>query len=324
MSGNTALSVSIIIPAYNCEAFIGRAVASATGQSLAPLEVIVVDDCSTDGTRAAVAALAVADPRIKMIAMPLNGGPSAARNAGIAAASGGWIAILDADDAFAPGRLSRLVPFAVGVGADLVADDLAYYDAVAERATGRAMAHEVWPAGKAISLHDYFSHNLASGESFDWGLLKPIFRRSTWLDHGIQYDPALRHGEDFKLVTELLCRGARFHLLNEPFYLYTQRYGAVSGRSSGMSRTTIGYAALRDATTALSRDARIARDPELVALLQHRARGLGRMDDAYFISVAFRSAAIGSILSRVREDPSFLPFMAAPLGRAVARRLSRR
>lgn len=322
MTGST--DVSVVIAAYNCEAFVGRALASLAAQSLPPTEILVVDDCSTDNTRVVVEAAAKVDPRIKLIALPRNGGPSIARNAAIDAAQGAWIAILDADDAFAPDRLAQLIPFGVETGADLVADDLAYYDAAADRITGNGMAGSAGVSAGVISLRDYFAHNLATGRSLDWGLLKPVFRRNSLLRHGIRYDPELRHGEDFKLVTELLCHGAEFRLLCQPLYLYTQRQGGVSGRSSGMTRTTIGYAALKDATLTLSQDPRIAADAELVALLQHRAGGLGRLDDAHFISTALRAAAFGAILARIRRDPSFLPFMMKRLWVAARRRLARR
>ena len=146
--------------------------------------------------------------------MQRNGGPSVARNAAIDAASGTWLAILDADDAFASTRLAKLIPFAVETGADLVADDLAYYDAAAGCVTGRGMGDEAAASKGLVSLRDFLAHNLASGEGLDWGLLKPIFRRSTLLEHGIRYEPDMRHGEDFRLVVELLCRGAQFRLLN--------------------------------------------------------------------------------------------------------------
>ena len=131
----------------------------------------------------------------------------------------------------------------------------------------------------------------------------------------------MRHGEDFQLVTELLSHGAVFRVLNEPLYLYTQRYGAVSRRASGLTRTTIGYGALKEATLALSRTPRIAADPELVALLAQRARGLGRLDDAHFISTATRGRELGAIIGRIRRDPSFLPFMLRQFGIALRRRL---
>jgi succinoglycan biosynthesis protein ExoO len=319
---NDPASVTVIIPAYNAEAFIGRAIASVAAQTLPPHEILIVDDCSTDGTRRVIEAAAKCDPRIKIIAMQRNGGPSVARNAAIDAANGTWLAILDADDAFASARLANLIPFAVETGADLVADDLAYYDAAASCVTGRGMGDEAAASKGLVSLRDFLAHNLASGDGLDWGLLKPIFRRSTLIEHSIRYEPDMRHGEDFRLVVELLCRGAQFRLLNQPLYLYTQRQGAVSGRSSGMTRTTIAYHALRDAALALSRDPRLASDADLVALLQLRARGLGRLDDAHFISGALRSAAVWQIAARSARDPSFFPFMLGHIGRAVRRRFS--
>jgi succinoglycan biosynthesis protein ExoO len=263
------------------------------------------------------------DPRIRLIAMPRNAGPSAARNAGFAVATGDWLAILDADDAFAPERLEELVRFGRETGADIVADDLAYFDAAADRVTGRGMSATEGAVLGPIDLRDYVAHNLATGHAFDWGLLKPVFRRETLSRFGIRYEPTLRHGEDFKLMAEFLCAGARFHILNKPLYLYTQRQGAVSGRLSGMTRTTIGYGLLRDASLALAEDSRIKSDPALVALLRQRAQGLGRFDDAHFFSTAVRARAFGAILDRVRHNPSFLPFITRQLWLACLRRLRR-
>lgn len=316
-------SVSVIIAAYNAEAFIGRAIASALTQTLPPHEILIVDDCSTDGTRAVLDAAAQKNPTIRVIAMARNGGPSAARNAGIAQARGDWLAVLDADDAFAPTRLATLMAFAASTGADFVADDLAYYDAAAAAACVSASGigdNIVLPDGP-LSLRDYLAHNLADGSGTDWGLLKPIFRRDTLTARGIAYDPAVRHGEDFRLVVDLLLSGAQFRLLPRPLYLYTQRQGAVSGRPSGMTRTTIAYRKLKDAALALARDPRIASDPAIVRLLQQRASGLARLDDAYFISTSLRTGAFGKIALRTTRDPSFLPFMLRQIGRAMRRRL---
>jgi len=97
----------------------------------------------------------------------------------------------------------------------------------------------------------------------------------------------------------------------------------VSGRASGMTRTTIGYRKLSDAAMALARDPRIAGNRDLVALLQARAQGLGRLDDAHFISGALRSGAIGQILARGLKDSTFLPRMLRQMAGAARRRLQR-
>ena len=314
-------TVAVVIPTFNAEGFVARAIASARAQTLPASEIILVDDCSTDNTRAVLEGIGQEDPRIRIVDMPRNGGPSAARNAGIRAATSDWIAILDADDAFAPERLAALIPFAVETGADFVADDLALYDARAGRVTGNGFGSETAIPDRPITLRDYLRHNRADGRGLDWGLLKPVFRREALLGRNILYDPEVRHGEDFRLAVELLLQGARLRLLNRPLYLYTQRQGAISGRASGLTRTTIAYEALSLAAIEMTRDPRRASDPELGASLRIRARGLHRLDEADFISKAIRSGAIRQILARGLRDPGFLPRMLRQVIRAMRRRL---
>ena len=315
------MSVSVIIAAYNAAPFIGRAIDSALAQTLPPLEILIADDCSTDATRAVLEAAAQEHPTIRVIAMSCNAGPSAARNAAIREAKGEWLAVLDADDAFAPTRLATLQAFAEATKADFVADDLGLYDAVAGRVSGSGIGRDaVLPEGP-IGLRDYLAHNLANGRGLDWGLLKPFLRRTTLLERGISYDETITHGEDFRLVVDLLLSGAKFRILAQPLYLYTQREGALSQRASGMTRTSIAYGRLKEAALALALDARIAADPELVALLRQRADGLGRLDDAHFLSIALRQKAVRQIALRSAKDPSFMPFMLAQIGRALRRRL---
>lgn len=91
--------ISVVIPAYNAEAFLGDAIESVHAQTLAVLETIVVDDGSTDRTSSIAVSL-----NARVIRQD-NGGASAARNAGIRAATGQWIAFLDADDIWEPEKI---------------------------------------------------------------------------------------------------------------------------------------------------------------------------------------------------------------------------
>jgi glycosyltransferase involved in cell wall biosynthesis len=97
--------VSVVIPVYNGERTIARAIESALGQAFAPLEVIVVNDGSTDGTRAVVERFG-AD--VRMVAQP-NGGAAAARNRALRESRGAFVAFLDADDEWLPGRVEAAV-----------------------------------------------------------------------------------------------------------------------------------------------------------------------------------------------------------------------
>jgi glycosyltransferase involved in cell wall biosynthesis len=106
--------VTILIPVYNGERFLAEAIESALDQTHEPLEVIVVDDGSTDGS----AAVAESYPDVRLIRTE-NGGPGAARNLGIAAARGDAVANLDADDLMVPERIEHQLE-AVAAGADVV------------------------------------------------------------------------------------------------------------------------------------------------------------------------------------------------------------
>lgn len=102
--------VSVIIPAYNAAEFISEALESVLVQTYRPLEIIVVDDGSRDGTSAVVERFVSKGVRL---ILQENAGPSAARNRGIAAATGNYIAFLDADDLWMPETVQKLVSYIV-------------------------------------------------------------------------------------------------------------------------------------------------------------------------------------------------------------------
>lgn len=98
--------VSVIIPAYRSAATIAAALDSVEAQAFPDLEIIVVDDASADDTMAVVKAWSEQHCHVLIMALPRNGGPAAARNAGARQAQGEWLAFLDADDLWLPGKLA--------------------------------------------------------------------------------------------------------------------------------------------------------------------------------------------------------------------------
>jgi hypothetical protein len=104
--------VSVVVPAYNAEATLAASLASAAAQSYRRIEILIVDDGSTDCTAAVAERFCAAEPRARLI-RKANGGASSARNAGIAAASGDYVAPLDADDLWHPAKLERQVAAAL-------------------------------------------------------------------------------------------------------------------------------------------------------------------------------------------------------------------
>lgn len=111
--------VSVIVAAYNAERFIEATCRSALAQTHTPLEIVVVDDGSTDGTAAIVERLTAADPRLRLIRQT-NQGVAAARNRALAASTGDFVAPLDADDLWDPDKVARQVAALESAGPDAV------------------------------------------------------------------------------------------------------------------------------------------------------------------------------------------------------------
>jgi succinoglycan biosynthesis protein ExoO len=224
------MDFSVLMPAYNVSGIIGRALRSAAAQTLPPLEILVIDDCSTDNTVEVVKALARDIPSIRLLSTPANGGPSAARNVGLRAAKADWVALLDADDAWKPGRLKRLSEVASATSADFVADDLVMWDAVAD-AQFKPSYFELPEPQKQITLVDMFS----ADDNFNFSkasftLMKPIFRRKFLTEHKLEYNEDMKVGEDFAFYIENLFNGAKVILINEAYYIYSMP-SSPSGRS---------------------------------------------------------------------------------------------
>ena len=221
------MDVSIIIPAWNATAFLPGALSSALAQNGVTYEIIVADDASTDGTAAMAAAFGAG---VRCLRLPQNGGPAAARNAALEAANGEWIAVLDADDTFLPGRLARLLAAAAGAGLDIIADNMWIENAAGAR---RLFINEPLDGGlEPIGFAFYARDNRLFARGSHSGYLKPVFRRAFLRKHALRYDVSLRIGEDFLLVAQALALGARFARLRDAYYIYVTRDGSISSRLS--------------------------------------------------------------------------------------------
>ncbi len=224
--------VSVIVPAFNAERFLARAIESVKRQSLTDWEVLIIDDCSRDGTLALAQRLAANDARIHAIASEQNGGPAAARNRGIAAARGSWIALLDADDCFEADRLSRLIGMARDSGADLLADNL-----LLENETGHTEA--MLPLSEAascapISAGDFLRGNLPDPKRprKSYGFLKPLIAKRFLAENALCYDETLRFAEDFAFYLDCFAAKGRFFLCQEPLYRYRLRSDSLTAAHS--------------------------------------------------------------------------------------------
>ena len=118
--------ISIVTPSYNAEVLIGSTIESVIRQTFQDWEMLVVDDCSRDGTRDVVSECSEKDSRIRLIPLPENfGGPAAPRNVGVREAKGQYVAFLDADDIWHPNKLALQLQLIEKHGADFVCSEMA-------------------------------------------------------------------------------------------------------------------------------------------------------------------------------------------------------
>ncbi len=229
--------VSILIATLNGAKTIGRSIESAQNQTVKDIEIVVVDDGSTDGTYDVVATMAAADPRIKCIRLPQNVGVGGARNVALANATGVWLTILDADDWYEPNRLEVLLKTARDEKADLVADNLEIYDHVRQQIvfhTNHGKKNQIVP----LTAKDFFDGDNPL-KRHPMGFIQPLIRRQFLLDHSIVYDQTHRVGEDFLFVAEILLRGARAFIVPGAYYVYVHRISPTTRKISPHSHSKV-------------------------------------------------------------------------------------
>jgi succinoglycan biosynthesis protein ExoO len=265
-------TAAVLIPAFNAAPCIGSAIESALAQSLAPSEIIVIDDASTDNTAEVVAEIGRSHPSVKLIRQAVNGGPGAARNAGIEAATADWIAILDSDDRYLPKRLEYLIGAAEARQLDMAADNFYNYDFHAGRIVGIAIPTAKIGASLEFDRYSFVRNCMTSlAGAVDFGLLKPIMRRKFLHSTGVRYREDVRYGEDFMFYLSALIEGAKFAAFPEGHYVYTQRLGSVSQKHSSLTRTRVDVSAVEGECRKLAVSEAVRNDSKLAELLLLRA-----------------------------------------------------
>jgi len=211
-------TVSVIIPTHNRSALLQRAMASVLCQTFRDLELVVVDDASSDDTSEIVAKFG--DSRVKYIRQATNHGPSIARNTGISHSSGQYIAFLDDDDEWMPEKLQRQLPRLdssprkVGV---LYTTSLAV-DGRSGKCLSRYTAKVKGDVLESMLLHGA----VAPTSTF-------LCRRECFDKVGL-FDPSLSYGEDFDMWLRI-ARDFEFDYIDEPLVRYTLPHTNVSSLS---------------------------------------------------------------------------------------------
>lgn len=224
------VELSVVMACFNAEPFLEAAVRSALAQTHTDLEVLIVDDHSSDGSLALAQRLAASDPRVRVLQTPSNVGPGGARNAGIAAMRGEWYCMLDCDDALHPDRSRTLIDQANALGADMIADDLIVFGEQA--AEHRHLGSDASSPPRLVSLDSYFEATQMYGPKPNLGFLKPLIRRAALEEGQHRYREDLRIGEDDELVIQLLLAGRTYWVTSNALYRYRKHEGSISHRLS--------------------------------------------------------------------------------------------
>lgn len=230
-------AVSVIVPMHNAEAYLRESLHSIVAQTLTDLEIILVDDGSTDTTAQIAAEFAAQDPRITIIPGPAQGSAGAARNAGLDVATGDFLSFLDADDVFAPTMLAGLHKKALMHDADVVLTKFRILD---ER-TGEVNPVD-WPLRlehfpkkaplrpEAVGDHLFLAVNPAA-----WNKL---FRADFIRGLGLRFQ-TLRSANDVFFTYMALAHAERITYWNA--YPVTYRYGNAGSLQGSKHRTPLEF-----------------------------------------------------------------------------------
>ena len=204
---NNNIKVSVIMPIYNAGEYLSRAMSDVLNQTLSDIELICVDDGSTDNSPSIIKKLAARDSRIKTICQP-NGGAAVARNRGLEMAEGEYIMFLDADDFYEKNLLEELYNIAESGNLDVAVTRYDIYnDSKDVFSTPSDEPHaSIFVPGGITSKNENPEFILASTTGYVWNKL---FRASFMRDKKLAFDPELYVFEDVHFVCSALSMAER-------------------------------------------------------------------------------------------------------------------
>ncbi len=231
--------ISIVIPLYNAEKFIGQCLAGIRRQTFDDFEVIVVDDVSTDRSVEIVESLAPNfDGRLRLVKRKKNfGGSAVPRNIGLRLARGKYVLFIDNDDMIKPDALEQLHSIAEATGADVLHASK-WYEITAPDDPLRVNTFELGPYVGEITVE---SEDLSARikdyirRRYHWHVWNKLFRRDFLIEHEIEFPPFFT-GEDTMFCFECLCRAKTYVRIPNVFYIWRVRQESESHRVDSLER----------------------------------------------------------------------------------------
>ncbi|MDD6729973.1 MAG: glycosyltransferase family 2 protein [Eggerthellaceae bacterium] len=221
--------LSVIVPVYNVEAYVGECLESICVQDYTDLEIICVNDGSTDGSRDVLAQWQERDGRIMVIDQP-NKGLSAARNTGIALASGEFLCFVDSDDKLEPGACARIVEELSVSGTEAL---------VFGAHTFPQQTDDAWlqaTLSPRTVRYDRFEPSVLFDEASTPYVWRVAVAASTLRHTGVRFDETLKFGEDQLFLFSLYPQLAGIQLISDKLYAYRiDRSGSLMDRAEQSS-----------------------------------------------------------------------------------------
>lgn len=212
--------VSIILSFYNAERTLERSLQAILDQTYRNIEVVLIDDGSSDAGGAIAKEHAGRDARINLIRKP-NTGVSDSRNIGLDVATGEWVYFVDADDWLVPDAVEAFVNAASDPSCDLVVSD--FY-----RVQGDVLSYKRGPASGLVSREKYATFMARRPSNFYYtSLWNKMFKRSIIEFHHMRFDTKMQFGEDHVFILEYMGMINRVMLLDRALYYYIDNEGSL-------------------------------------------------------------------------------------------------
>ncbi|WP_353942905.1 CDP-glycerol glycerophosphotransferase family protein [Streptomyces sp. HUAS MG91] len=214
--------LTVVVPIYNVEDYLGDCLESLSAQTMRDLEVVMVDDGSTDGSGTIARAHAERDSRFRLVEQP-NAGLGAARNTGIRHATGAHIAFVDSDDVIPEGAYALMLDTLEASGSDFVTGNV--FRLRADGSTAQSPMFRKIMATTRPATH----------VTRDWGLLadriacNKVFRRDFWQEHSFEFPEGVLF-EDIPVVLPAHFRARSVDVLSDTVYLWRDRDGSISNK----------------------------------------------------------------------------------------------
>jgi glycosyltransferase involved in cell wall biosynthesis len=230
--------VSVVVPLYNAASFMSRAIESILRQTYTNLEIILVNDGSSDNTLKMCSSYAQSDKRF-VIYSQVNAGAAAARNVGVSLATGKYLTFIDSDDWVDDEYLAKLVKAAQDSNSQISVCDYFY---VEDEVSRRRKVHS---KSKVLSGTEAVRDFLLDGSILETMLWNKLYERELFIGNDITI-PKAKIYEDTRVMYQILFYANKVAYIDVPLYYYAQRAGSVMHHTVNLSNASVMLTTIPD------------------------------------------------------------------------------